>query len=275
MKIIYLITLFYSIFLSTIMYLFLHKKTKMNIRFLYIDNVVVILTTSIISFLFTYFLIDFLNSFLLLSFSIVLSSFSTITIGYIITMIRFWQTPNRKILAKDGEIISPADGNILYIKKIESGNTPIVIKRGLEATISEITTTELINQPSWLIGINMTPFDVHKNCAPIDGEVVLNKHIQGEFLSLKNPEALIRNERNTLVIKTEVDELFGIVQTASKRVKRIDSYVSEGKKIKQGEWYGMIRFGSQVDVIIPATYTIQVNIGDQVYAINTIIAKQC
>lgn len=269
-----LVSILYGVFLSTIMYLYLHKKTKMNIRFIFIDNLIVILSTSIISLIIIFFLLQVLNSIILLIILILITSLLTLIIGYSITMIRFWQTPKRKLKAISGEIVSPADGNVLYIKKIESGNIPVVIKKGFEASIQEITTTELINQPSWLVGINMTPFDVHKNCSPVNGEIILNKHITGEFLSLKNPEALLRNERNTLVIKTENNETFAVIQTASKRVKRIDSYVSVGEKIKQGDWFGMIRFGSQVDLIIPASYNIQVQVGEQIYAIKTIIAKR-
>ena len=64
----------------------------------------------------------------------------------------------------------------------------------------------------------------------------------------------------------------GIVQTASKLVRRIDSYVNEGDAITRGTWFGMIRFGSQVDLIIPATCEVAVNLGDQIYAMKTVIA---
>jgi phosphatidylserine decarboxylase len=120
----------------------------------------------------------------------------------------------------------------------------------------------------------MTPFDVHKNCAPVSGRIVLNKHINGEFLSLKHPEAILRNERNTLVIQTENNEYFGIIQTASKLVRRIDSYVKENDQITQGKWFGMIRFGSQVDLIIPKQYLPNVKVGQQIFAATSIIAKK-
>ena len=118
----------------------------------------------------------------------------------------------------------------------------------------------------------MTPFDVHKNCSPIAGKIILNKHIPGKFLSLKEPKAIIENERNTLVIKNDHITI-GIVQTASKLVRRIDSYVKQGDEIKRGEWFGMIRFGSQVDLIIPATCKVNVEIGQQIYAKSSIIAS--
>ena len=118
----------------------------------------------------------------------------------------------------------------------------------------------------------MTPFDVHKNCAPIDGQVILNQHFSGKFLSLKDDSALSENERNTYVISNGKIKI-GIVQIASRLVRRIDSYVTQGAQVKKGEWLGMIRFGSQVDVIIPIEYKINVSIKEQTYAGETIIAR--
>jgi len=196
-------------------------------------------------------------------------------LSFTYTMIRFWRTPRRKVEASENEIISPADGNVLYVKRYERGEIPISIKKGLKANLTELTTVPILDKEAyWLVGINMTPFDVHKNCAPVDGEIVLNKHIKGEFLSLKAPDAVLRNERNTLVIKNKENDFFGIVQTSSKLVKRIDSYVKTGQNIEKGAWFGMIRFGSQVDVIIPIKYDIKVEVGQQIYAVNSIIATK-
>ncbi len=256
------------IIISTAWYLYLHKKTRISLKYLYLDNLAVIIPIVAISFYLSEVLI--INEFVIF----IINGILVFGLSFTYTMIRFWRTPRRKVVAKDGEIASPADGNIIYVKQVEKGETPISIKNGLEAKIEEITQTDLLNQGGWLIGINMTPFDVHKNCAPIDGEVILIKHINGEFLSLKEPKAILRNERNTLVLKTDKNELFGIVQTSSKLVKRIDSYVKLGQKIKTGDWFGMIRFGSQVDIILPREYKIKVEVGEQVYAAESIIANK-
>ncbi|MFB6340637.1 phosphatidylserine decarboxylase [Saccharicrinis sp. FJH62] len=248
------------------MYYYLHYKTKISLKYLFIDNPIVILI-SVILFLLLHKLSNNLIAYFVSAASIPL-------LGFIITMIRFWRTPVRKVVAKNNQLVSPADGNVIYIKKVEKGEIPVSIKQGLKATLSELSQTNLLDHPSWLIGINMTPFDVHKNCAPVSGTILLNKHISGEFLSLKNPEAILRNERNTLVLVNENKEVFGIIQTASKLVKRIDSYVKVGDVIKQGEWFGMIRFGSQVDIIIPTIYSPEIQLGQQVYAAKTIIASK-
>jgi phosphatidylserine decarboxylase len=262
-----LIFLFESLAISTLTYLYLHKKTRISLKFLYIDNLVVVLFAFLSLLLISklvpqdyHWLLFFIVPALVVGFA------------FSLTMIRFWRTPNRKIVATNNELISPADGNVLYIKKVEIGQVPVSIKKGLEAKLDEITQTDILEMPCWLIGINMTPFDVHKNCSPIEGKIILNKHISGKFLSLKEPKAIIENERNTLVVKNDKMTI-GIVQTASKLVRRIDSYVKEGNHIEKGEWFGMIRFGSQVDLIIPISCEVNVEIGEQIYAKSTVIAK--
>lgn len=252
--------------LSTLTYLYLHKKTRISLKFLYIDNPVVVFLSFGSLFILKGLIIENFEWILFLISPVLVLGFA-----FTLTMVRFWRTPNRKIIANKNELISPADGNILYIKKIEKGEVPISIKKGLEAKLDEISQTDLLQTPCWLIGINMTPFDVHKNCSPVAGKIILNKHIPGKFLSLKEPKALIENERNTLVVQNDKMTI-GIVQTASKLVRRIDSYVKEGNPIEKGEWFGMIRFGSQVDLIIPASCEVKVKIGQQIYAKTTVIA---
>jgi len=260
------------LFASTSMYFFLHKKTRMNTRFIFLDNLLVVFVSFVVAYVVFKFM--FLSQHDILRFLLAMVVGGTLIVGlaYAFTMIRFWQTPKRKITAKENEIVSPADGNVLYIKRIEAGETPISVKNGKLNELNELTKTNLLSSPCWLIGINMTPWDVHKNCAPIDGKITLNKHTKGKFLSLKLFDALSQNERNTYVIENKKLKV-GVVQIASKGVRRIDSYVNEGSQIKRGEWLGMIRFGSQVDVILPYDCRINLKIGQQIYAAKTIIAS--
>jgi phosphatidylserine decarboxylase len=257
-----------SAVISTLVYLYLHKKTRISLQFLYSDNVIAILL-SVVLFLASRLLVPHEYHWIYY----ILSPGFVLGFAFMLTMIRFWRTPNRKVTASDREIISPADGNIIYITKVEAGEVPIAEKRGLKASLHEVAQTDLLHTPCWLIGINMTPFDVHKNCSPIDGKIILNKHIPGQFLSLKDPMAIARNERNTLVVRNE-ELTLGIVQTASRLVRRIDSYVKEGEDINRGKWFGMIRFGSQVDVILPQSYQPAVELGQQVYAAKSILARK-
>ena len=251
---------------STGFYMFLIRKTKIRVKYLYTDNVFIIiisLTLAIILSIHGNIILAIIVPFLLVGF-----------FSFILINIRFWRIPWRKVKATEDQLISPADGNIIYIKEILNGEIPSSIKNKNVSKLTELESHNILENPCWLIGINMTLFDVHKNCAPVDGEIVLNKHTNGKFLSLKDEHARFENERNTLVIKNRKNQFFGIIQIASKRVKRIDSYVKVNQNIEKGDWFGMIRLGSQVDFIFPKEYKINVDIGQQVYARKTILAEK-
>lgn len=256
-----------SLIVSSLTYYYLHRKTRIRLKFLYLDNLLVVLVAVLLLWLVSS--IFSVNPWLLY----LIGPPLILGLAFGATMIRFWRTPKRKIVAAANEIVSPADGNVIYIKQIEAAEIPISIKGNTISKLTELTKTDILDQPSWLIGINMTPFDVHKNCAPIDGKILLNQHFTGKFLSLKDHPALTENERHTYVIENSTTKV-GIVQIASKLVRRIDSYVQSGADVKKGDWLGMIRFGSQVDVIIPIDYEINIELEQQIFAGTSIIATR-
>lgn len=193
--------------------------------------------------------------------------------SFVITVLwSFFRDPRRKFSGAQNVVISPADGRILYIRKVNKGIIPIAIKNKNNIPLNEIAKTDLFNQDCIIIGIVMSILDVHVNRSPIDGEVVLQKHTEGKFLSLKDPESDTQNERNVIVIK-KGDSLVSVIQIASRVVRRILSFVNEGSNVKRGDKIGRILFGSQVDVIVPATAEILITEGRQVYAGLTPIAK--
>ena len=105
----------------------------------------------------------------------------------------------------------------------------------------------------------MNFLDVHVNRSPMSGKITLAKHIQGLFLSLKKQEALLQNERALTVIDNGSFKV-GIVQIASRLVRQIVAYLQEGQLVSCGERIGMIRFGSQVDVVLPNLPSLVVNV---------------
>ena len=264
----YLVLIFTTILISTLMYYYLHKKTGIRKKYMYDDNIVVILSTIIISIAITKTIIPFEYLWHSLMITIALVGI----IGFGITMIRFWRKPRRKVNRDPNKIVSPADGNIIYIKKIDKGELPISVKNKKISKLHELTKTELLKTPCWLVGINMTPFDVHRNCSPISGEITFQKHTPGSFLSLKSPESESENERNTFVIENDKLQV-GVVQIASKLVRAISTYKKTGVQVEKGDWIGMIRFGSQVDVILPINYNINISLKEQIYAGKTILAE--
>ncbi|MBE0673894.1 MAG: phosphatidylserine decarboxylase family protein [Bacteroidales bacterium] len=263
-----IVILLASLAASTSLYLYLRRKTKIGTRYLYTDNPAVAMISAIV--VFVLYRMHVTDHWLLYGILVICS---VTFLAFVFTMIRFWRIPRRRVAAVPGQIVSPADGKVIYIKRITGGEIPVSVKGEITSSLEELTKTTLLNDGGWHIGINMTPFDVHKNCAPISGKIILNMHFRGKFLSLKDPAARNENERNTYVLEND-DVKVGIVQIASRLVRRIDSYVKEGESVRQGDWIGMIRFGSQVDIIIPSNYLVTVEIGRQVYATETIIAEK-
>jgi len=253
--------------LSTLWYAYLHKKTNISLRFLYKDNLLNIALCCGCVLLFWTLLPTWLVA--------ILGVIAVFGFFGLLFVIRFYRIPllrGRNIQTTDEELLSPADGNIIYIKRVESGEVPCSVKNCRTATLNEVMQTGIMQGPVWMIGINMTPFDVHRNAAPLSGKIILNKHINGQFASLKDENALGINERNSMVIDHN-GQLVGVIQTASRLVRRIVTNKNEGEIVNKGEWFGMIKFGSQVDLIIPATWKVNVQLGQQVYTKETIIAE--
>jgi len=229
---------------------------------MYIDNLIVAFLSALIG-------LCVFNDFIR---SLVFSGLIIPFLAYAGIQIRFWRSPSRRLSALKNQIVSPADGNVIYINYLDAGEGLVSVKNGSFSKIDELTGSDLVHRPCIQIGINMTPFDVHKNCAPCGGKIVLSKHLVGKFHSLKEFISMTENERHTYVIQNNEYEI-AVVQIASKRVRRIDSYVTQGQQINQGDWLGMIRFGSQVDVFLPIEAKIKVKPKQQIYAISTIIAE--
>jgi phosphatidylserine decarboxylase len=126
----------------------------------------------------------------------------------------------------------------------------------------------------WQIGIALMFTDVHVNRAPIGGTVQMMQHRPGKFLSLRKSEALHVNERQTVVIENEWITV-GLVQVASRLVRRIESYIHEGEHIHAASRIGMIKFGSQVDLFVPEEKVgdIMVKEGQYLYAGQTVICR--
>jgi phosphatidylserine decarboxylase len=204
---------------------------------------------------------------------ILIADFIAIVIlGAFIIALRFYRDPERVPPETKRVILAPADGKIKYIKSFGKNTIPSSEKNNHPIPLDEFTGTEFIRNNGQIVGIGMSVLDVHVNRAPIAGKIILSKHISGLFLSLKNPDALLRNERATLIIDNGEFRI-GIVLIASRLVRKIVMYKKEGDLTFIGERIGMIKFGSQTDVLLPELVTITVSPGEQVYAGQTIIGK--
>ncbi len=179
----------------------------------------------------------------------------------------FYRDPERIVPEEQQVMLSPADGTVIYVKEIQQGKVPITVKKGRYYELEELAQSDIVSDGGYLIGIGMNLLNVHVNRAPVNGHVQVAKHIRGEFLSLKRPEALVRNERFTTVIN-EGQFQVAVVQIASRLVRRIETYLKEGQTVEKGQRIGMIKFGSQVDLVVPALggCRICVKPGDEVIA---------
>jgi phosphatidylserine decarboxylase len=184
----------------------------------------------------------------------------------------FFRDPERAVPDRADAIVSPADGLVIYLKTIAPGEIPVADKRGHASLLRELQETTLCGSGAVAIGISMNLADVHVNRAPIAGHVRLVKRVHGTFGSLRKPEMVDSNERVTTVIGTEDLEI-AVVQIASRLVRRIVTFVSEGDDLRLGQRIGAIRFGSQVDLLFPLGKDIRlaVGVGDRLVAGRTII----
>lgn len=188
-------------------------------------------------------------------------------------LIVFFRDPDRPPPSREDVIVSPADGRVVYVRPVQPGQLPLATKKGRTYALRELAGTTLGDGCAIAIGISMNLSDVHVNRAPVGGRIRLVEHAPGTFGSLRNPEMLLTNERVTTVIE-DGDLEIAIVQIASRLVRRIVTFVSEGDLLGRGQRIGAIRFGSQVDLIITASpqITVAVQAGDRVVAGQTIMA---
>ena len=193
----------------------------------------------------------------------------------IIFLLYFYRDPERDSPKNENDIVSPADGMIVYIKKIKKGEIPFPIKGKNIIKIDELTKSDTFNDnDGYIIGVEMRLFDVHVNRSPIRGVVKLSKHNPGKFIGMPKKEFEIMNESHTTILEHRRGYRIGVVQIATFLVRGIESYVQEGDLVKQGERIGRIKIGSQVDVIIPFTaIELKAKKGDRVYAGETILAE--
>jgi phosphatidylserine decarboxylase len=193
--------------------------------------------------------------------------------GLLLVAWRFYRDPERTPPQDDEAIVSPADGRVVYVRQVRQGLLPVSTKHGRPQMLDELTRTPLKSDDAIVIGIALSLLDVHVNRAPIAGRVTLQRHFRGSFGSLRRPEMVFQNERSTTVIERPGLQV-AVVLIASRLVRRIVSYVSPGDDLELAQRIGVIRFGSQVDVVLPAADGLHVNVepGQRVTAGESVIA---
>jgi len=166
----------------------------------------------------------------------------------------FFRNPERVTPQGRGIVTSPADGRVVEIVAgAESGNLEgIPLKR---------------------VSIFMSIFNVHVNRCPISGTVEKVVHVPGQFLDARESQASMVNEHNCVVLRGE-DGPIEVVQIAGKIARRIACWISKGDNVRMGERFGLIRFGSRLDVYLPENFSFVVDVGNRVRSGETIIARK-
>ena len=178
-------------------------------------------------------------------------------LGFLLTIFVLWffRDPEREVPSSEAGIISPADG---VICKIEKAMPPKEVK----------SSEELLK-----ISVFMNVFNVHVNRAPVAGNIKEIIYVPGKFLNASLDKASEHNERNILVLENNKNEEIIVVQIAGLIARRILSFVNLLDSLKIGERFGLIRFGSRVDVYLPSNYVSKVALGQKVIAGESIIAN--
>lgn len=190
------------------------------------------------------------------------------------TLWRFHRDPERQPPDDPRAMVSPADGTVIYVRRLPPGAVLQVEKNGAVMGLGELEGTSLAGQELWQVGISMVFTDVHVNRAPIQGQATRVRHRPGPFLSLRRSEAASANERQTMVFEDAASQA-AVVQVASRLVRRIESYIREGDAVERGQRIGIIKLGSQVDLFFPLARTgaLAIAPGQRVTAGQTVICR--
>ncbi|MFZ0097063.1 MAG: phosphatidylserine decarboxylase [Gemmobacter sp.] len=179
-----------------------------------------------------------------------------IGVGLTIWCYYFFRDPKRAVPQGDGLMISPADG---VVSLIERAVPPPELG--------------MANDPLLRVSVFMSVFNCHVNRAPIAGKLVKMAYRPGKFLNASLDKASEDNERNSLCLELADGRRIAVVQIAGLVARRIVPFVSEGQGLKTGERFGLIRFGSRVDVYLPEGVSPLVAVGQTCIAGETVIAE--
>ncbi|MCB9849503.1 MAG: phosphatidylserine decarboxylase family protein [Phycisphaerales bacterium] len=171
--------------------------------------------------------------------------------------ISFFRDPRRVGSFADGQMCAPADGTVTEVVKLDDH--------------------ELIGGPAYRIGIFLSIFNVHINRAPCAGTVKRVIYSPGEYLDARHPESGSRNEANTVILEAAAPHSGTVVvrQVAGLIARRIICHARKGDCLTRGERFGLIKFGSRTELIVPASVDvdIRVKMGDRVRAGLTVMLQ--
>jgi phosphatidylserine decarboxylase len=163
----------------------------------------------------------------------------------------FFRNPRRQIPNLQNVVLSPADGRIIHVGECEEDR--------------------FLKEKTLKISIFMSLFDVHINRAPVSGTILAKTYLPGRFLVANVDKSSLLNEQNAVILETEERFKILLIQIAGFVARRIVCYAKVGDLLRKGEIFGMIRFGSRVDLYLPPEVKPIVRVGQHVKGGESII----
>jgi phosphatidylserine decarboxylase len=163
-------------------------------------------------------------------------------------MAYFFRDPQRSVPAESGIVVAPADGLVTLVRLADA------------------------DQPESLVSIFLSPLDVHINRSPISGVIAEIAYKKGKYLMATKEESRLLNEQNALTIQGD-GLTVRCTQIAGILARRIVCWKQEGERVKCGERFGMIKFSSRTDLLMPSNVAVMVKKGDRVRGGVTIIGR--
>jgi phosphatidylserine decarboxylase len=174
------------------------------------------------------------------------TGFSIVAFAALVFVAFFFRNPERTIPGESGLLVSPADGRILKVE--------------------DVVLDGLLSGRFRKVSIFMNVFNVHVNRAPYSGRVEKIEYHGGKFLSANLDKASADNEKNTVLIRTKEGKAFLTIQIAGLIARRIVCWIGEGMDIERGQRFGLICFGSRLEVVLPLESKVLVQTGQKVRA---------
>jgi len=162
----------------------------------------------------------------------------------------FFRNPERTVPQDENAVVAPADGVIIYLGPAAEDHC---------------------KEEMYKISIFMSVFNVHVNRSPLSGRIIDTFYCRGKFLDVRDERATFENERAGLVLESPLGIAIVVVQVAGLIARRIVCYPQKGDTVMRGERYGLIRFGSRLDVYLPRNIELRVAVGDKTVAGETVL----
>ena len=166
-------------------------------------------------------------------------------------LLYFFRNPKREIPNSEGCIVAPADGRVVYAGEWEEDR--------------------ILGEKTYKISIFMSIFNVHINRIPLSGRITNVSYTKGKFLSANFDKASILNEHNALLLETDDKRKVLFIQIAGLIARRIVCWIKEGDHVLRGQRFGLICFGSRVDIFLPLDTGIDIRVGQRVKGGETIL----